>query len=321
MEYSDVNHGSKLPKFAPNFVYSLFLHFALMGNHFSPSQSYEFQLEQSLRRRSWLIPTVSFLAAVGLYGCIGQLMHQFEAGHYWVVLFSGMLAHAFFIVVVHDGAHKSITRGKLDRIIMNIGSGLMLMPFYAEPFRKFHLIHHSNTNTDVDPLWPDTKKKLYDNHRFFYLLCTMIPLLFTLYLIVTQQRKVKKMNRVVMSPRMNFYHIAWSSVISGVVIYLARPSLAFVLCTLLVLNMFSVLRHWCEHLGYNNEHESNTFWFPMGMGIGNHDVHHHVPHLSWFTLWLGLWKRPKTTSVFRAIYGVLFDKKFEHYMAEPHNHG
>jgi fatty acid desaturase len=248
-------------------------------------------------------------------------MQLFEAGHYWVILFSGMLAHAFFIVVVHDGAHKSITRGKMDRIIMNIGSGLMLMPFYAEPFRKFHLIHHSNTNTDVDPLWPDTKKNLYDNHRFFYLMCTMIPLLFTLYLIVTQQRKVKKMNRVVMSPRMNFYHIAWSSLISATIIYLARPSLAFVLCTLLVLNMFSVLRHWCEHLGYNNEHESNTFWFPMGMGIGNHDVHHHIPHLSWFTLWLGLWKRPKTTSVFRAIYGVLFDKKFEHYMAEPHNHG
>jgi hypothetical protein len=58
----------------------------------------------------------------------------------------------------------------------------------------------------------------------------------------------------------------------------------------------------------------------MGMGIGNHDVHHNIPHLSWFTLWLGLWKRPKTTSVFKAIYGVLFDKQFEHYTAHPHSH-
>jgi hypothetical protein len=33
-----------------------------------------------------------------------------------------------------------------------------------------------------------------------------------------------------------------------------------------------------------------------------------------------LWKRPKTTSVFKAIYGVLFDKQFEHYTAHPHSH-
>ncbi len=287
---------------------------------FSPSQSHEFQLEQSLRRFPWLIPVISVLVGAGLYVILGQLMRAFNEGSYWVLLFSGMVAHAFFIVIVHDGAHKSITRTKADRWIMNLGAGLMLLPVYAEPFRKFHLIHHSNTNTDVDPLWPDTKKHLYDNHRFFYLLCTMIPLLFTLYLVITQQRKVKKMNRVVMSPKMNYYHMIWAAVVSGLVIYFAQPSGWFVLGTLLVLNAFSVLRHWCEHLGYNNEHESNTFWFPMGMGIGNHDVHHNIPHLSWFTLWLGLFSRPKTTSVFKAIYGVLFDKQFEHYTAHPHSH-
>lgn len=256
------------------------------------------------------------LAAGLLYWAQAPLMRWFSEGHYWVVLFSGMLAHAFFIVLVHDGAHKSITRTKADRFIMNFGAGLMLMPFYAEPFRKFHLIHHSNTNTDVDPLWPDTKKKLYDNHRFFYVLCTLIPLLFTLYLLITQQRKVAKMDKKVMSPKMNFYYMAGAFAVSAVVIYFAQPSLVYVLCTLLVLNAFSVLRHWCEHLGYNNEHESNTFWFPMGMGIGNHDVHHHVPHLSWFTLWLGLFSRPKTTSVPKAIYGVFFDPNFEHYEAK-----
>jgi hypothetical protein len=168
----------------------------------------------------------------------------------------------------------------------------------------------------VDPLWPDTKKKLYDNHRFFYVLCTLIPLLFTLYLLITQQRKVAKMDKKVMSPKMNFYYMAGAFAVSAVVIYFAQPSLVYVLCTLFVLNAFSVLRHWCEHLGYNNEHESNTFWFPMGMGIGNHDVHHHVPHLSWFTLWLGLFSRPKTTSVPKAIYGVFFDPNFEHYEAK-----
>ncbi|NBU03738.1 MAG: hypothetical protein EBT60_05460 [Bacteroidetes bacterium] len=287
-----------------------------MNAPFSASQSREFQLEQSLRKIPWLIPFVTLFTAALLYWAQGYFLQWFEAGHYWVVLFSGMMAHGFFILLVHDGAHKSITRTAADRYIMNLGAGLMLMPFYAEPFRRYHLIHHANTNTDVDPLWPESKKALYHNHRWLYVLCSLLPLLFTLYSIVTQQKRVKKMNKKVMSPKINGFHIAWASVVTLVVVINVKPSLAYVLSTLLVLNAFSVLRHWCEHVGYNNEHESNTFWFPFGMGVGNHDVHHHVPHLSWFTLLLGLFSRPKTTSVPKAIYGVLFDPQFEHYEAK-----
>jgi fatty acid desaturase len=287
-----------------------------MNAPFSASQSREFQIEQSLRKFPWLIPLATLLVSALLYWSQGYFMRWFEAGHYWVVLFSGMIAHGFFIMMVHDGAHKSITRTWADRYLMNLGAGLMLMPFYAEPFRKFHLIHHSNTNSDIDPLWSDTKKILYEKHRWLYVICSMVPLMFTLYSVLTQQRKIKKLKRKVMSPKLNLYHMAWATGVSAAVIYWTQPSLAYVLSTLLVLNAFAVLRHWCEHVGYNNEHESNTFWFPFGMGVGNHDVHHHVPNLSWLTLSIGLWSRAKTTSVPRALYGVLFDPNFEHYEAK-----
>jgi fatty acid desaturase len=277
---------------------------------------YEIQIERKLRKISWFIPLITLIAAFCLYFAQGQLMNLFSAGHYWVVLFSGMIGHAFFIVVVHDGAHKSITRTKYDRIIMNIGSGLMLLPFYAEPFRKFHLVHHANTNTEVDPLWPDVKKHLYTNHRYFYLMCTLIPLLFTLYLIISQQGNLAKKKKQVKSPPINYINIVWASAISIGIIFLVKPNFLFLIFSLLMMNVFSVLRHWCEHLGYNNEHESNTFWFPLGMGIGNHDVHHKAPHLSWLTLWIGLFKKPKTTSVYRAIRGVLFDPQFKHFVAD-----
>jgi fatty acid desaturase len=98
-----------------------------MNTPFSASQSREFQLEQSLRRFPWFIPLMGFLAAGLLYWAQAPLMRWFSEGHYWVVLFSGMLAHGFFIVLVHDGAHKSITRTKADRWIMNLGAGLMLL--------------------------------------------------------------------------------------------------------------------------------------------------------------------------------------------------
>jgi fatty acid desaturase len=287
-----------------------------MESAFSASKSREFRIEQSLRKIPWLIPVATLIITSILYLCQRYFMDWFEQGHYWVIFFSGLFAHGFFIILVHDGSHKSITRTWADRYLMNLGAGLMLMPFYAEPFRKFHLIHHSNTNTEVDPLWPDTKKILYQKHRWLYVICSLLPLMFTLYSVLTQQRKTKKLKHDVMSPKMNLYHMAWATVVSAAVIYWAKPSLAYVISTLLVLNAISVLRHWCEHVGYNNAHESNTFWFPFGMGVGNHDVHHHVPHLSWLTLSIGLWSRSKTTSVPKALYGILFDPQFEHYQAK-----
>ena len=52
------------------------------------------------------------------------------------------------------------------------------------------------------------------------------------------------------------------------------------------------------------------------MSVGNTDVDVDVSNLAWFQLLLGVCSRPKTTSVPKAIYGVLFDPQFEHYEAK-----
>ena len=125
--------------------------------------TYEFELtlEKKWRKTTWLIPTISLVTASGLIFLIGCCLYWFEQGHWWTVILAGLLAHSFFIVGVHDAAHKAITRTKLDRWILNISAGLLLLPFFGEAFRNSHLIHHGNSNSEHDPLWHDDKKYLF----------------------------------------------------------------------------------------------------------------------------------------------------------------
>lgn len=199
---------------------------------------------------------------------------------------------------------------------MNLGSAFMLLPFYGEPFRKYHLIHHGNTNSAFDPLWPSLKQGLYANKRWFYILCEMVPLLFTFYLVARKENEVKSMQGKPAGPPVEIKNIIAAFIISGLIIYQFQPSLCFCLGTLFTLNVFSTLRHWCEHLGSDAKKASNTFWFPLGMGIGNHDTHHHDPNISWFVLMTGLLFRRKDTGPLQTIYGVLFRKSFIHYVRE-----
>jgi fatty acid desaturase len=124
------------------------------------------------------------------------------------------MGHAFFIVTVHDGAHKSITRSKVDRYLMNLGCAVMLLPFYGEGFRKYHLIHHANTNSNVDSLWPKQKKNLYENYRYLNILCELVPLLYTGFLVFTQKIQTADEIKTAKWPRINYLHILWGSVIS-----------------------------------------------------------------------------------------------------------
>jgi len=305
----------------------------------------ELKFEKTLRKIPFLIPLITFITSIllflGIVFCYQQFIIEshtpfylinsdFSRGAWWWTVIAGMLGHAIFIVLIHDGSHKAITRSKWDRIFMNLGSAFMLLPIYAEPFRKYHLIHHGTTNTEVDPLWPDTKRNLYVNHRWFYVCCEFIPLLFTLYLVVLSEKsnsaksKNAKPNETIESPKkknqptLSMFNMIWATAISVIWYWFLKPDLTFLLLTLLFMNAFSALRHWCEHLGYTNDLSSNTFWFPMGMGIGNHETHHHVPNISWFSLMLGLFSRKKTTSVFSTLFGVFFSKKFHHFSETDH---
>lgn len=274
---------------------------------------YEIELERKMRKYRILIPKITLLTGLLLYAGIILCGYYFSQGYYWTFLPAGLMGHSFFIVIVHDGAHKSITRSKWDRYIMNLGCSIMLLPFYGEGFRKYHLIHHANTNTNVDPLWPKQKKKLYENRRWLYILFELIPLLYTSFLVLNQNKKLSKNIEYVKGPKINYYHILWGAIISLTMIYFLQPPLFFLVATLLTLNIFSTLRHWCEHLGYNKNKTSNTFWFPLGMGIGNHDTHHEHPHISWIVLFIGLFKRNKDTHLFKTVFGVFFKKSFHHY--------
>lgn len=272
----------------------------------------EAKIEIRLRKLKGLIPLASVCTGAALFFCILQCMNAFSRGHYWTIIPAAFLAHAFFIVIVHDGAHKSITRTKADRLLMNLGASLMLLPFYAEPFRKYHLVHHVTANTEHDPLWSDVKKDMYENRRPLYLLCQLIPILFTAYVLMHPNKNAKQEKKK-NQPSVNTFYLVLSILISIAIIYFFQPPLFFVLGTLFILNFLSAVRHWCEHMGLEDGRESNTFWFPLGMGIGNHDVHHDHPNYSWLTLSLGLLYRKKDTNPFLTIKNILTKRSFRHF--------
>jgi len=274
--------------------------------------SREANIEARLRKTKVLIPVASLCVAAALYGAILLCLQGFAGGHHWTVIPAAFLAHAFFIVVVHDGAHKSITRTKADRLLMNLGASLMLLPFYAEPFRKYHLVHHVTANTADDPLWSDVKKDMYENRRPLYLLCQLIPILFTAYVLMRPNKSVKQEKKK-SRPSVNIFYLSASILISAALIYFFQPPLFFVLGTLFILNFLSAVRHWCEHMGMEDGRESNTFWFPLGMGIGNHDVHHDHPSYSWLTLSVGLLYRKKDTNPFLTVKNILTKRSFRHF--------
>ncbi|MDC1221977.1 fatty acid desaturase [Salibacteraceae bacterium] len=276
----------------------------------------ELGIEARLRKFSWVIPLATILAGTLIAGAMYYLSELFHDGYWWAFIPSGLLMHSFLIVTMHEAAHKSITRSKADRIILNISSAVMLLPMVGELFRKYHLMHHANTNLSADPLWPPVKRELYEDKRWFYILCEGVPLVFTLYLIMKSKSTQKIENTNVKSVPISIFNMVWASAISLIVLWLVQPSVWFVLGSLFVLNIGTTLRHWCEHLGTDTNRESNTYWFPLGMGIGNHETHHHHANLSWLTLSVGLLYRKPQTNPVKALLGVLFNKRFGHYGAK-----
>jgi fatty acid desaturase len=273
----------------------------------------EQRAEVLLRRVTAVVPALTILAAAGLYTGVGACLRLYERGAWVVVVLSGLLVHAFVIVLVHDGSHRAITRRGADSVLMNVGAGLVLLPFYAELFRRYHLIHHAHTNEAVDPLWPPFKKRLYAEHRRLYMLAELLPFLFTVLLLVLGARR--ETARRVQGPRVRAGYLALSLSTAVATAWWTRPPLAFVLLTLLCANAWGATRHWCEHIGFDGTRESNTYRFPLGMGIGNHDAHHRHPGFSWISMAIGLATRPKDTGPLRAMWAMLRHPEYMPYAA------
>jgi len=250
------------------------------------------------------------MAILLLWG-INSMMTLYEHGYYWACIPAGLLVHSYLIVTVHDGVHKSITRTKFDRMIANICAALVFVPF-AEIYRKYHLIHHSNTNLPDDPISPPVVRELYVRNRWLYILCECVPFLFTLYSVMGQ--KNSGANRDLSKGlRPNYYFIYLSIALSIVWFIFLEPSVGFIFWTLFTYNLFSVLRNWCEHMGTAKDKTSNTYWFPLGFGVGHHDLHHLKPNLSWLTLSIGLHLHERETHSIKALRGILWDKSFSFY--------
>jgi fatty acid desaturase len=275
-------------------------------------------MEQRLRQRAWLVPVIDLTVVAALFSLLGLCLRWFIDGGPWLrlpcVVLAGLLAHAILIIVVHDGAHRAITRSAADSYIMNIGAGLLLVPYFAEPFRRYHLIHHAHTNQPGDPLWPPFKRRLFQQHRRLYLLAELVPLLFSVLALVFPAAPARRLNGPPVRPLMMVLAFA----VAAVTALLIRPPVMFVVGMVLSLNAWAALRHWCEHVGdaaAAPDKQSNTFTFPLGMGIGNHAAHHDHPSYCWLTMALGLAARPKETDPLRTLLALWRRPDFVHYQA------
>ena len=271
----------------------------------------EDKMERKFREWRIFIPLVTLVTSALLVCGITYCMHLFREGCHFVVFPSALFYHAAMIVVVHDGAHKAITRTPADSWIITIFGGLVLLPFYPEPFRRYHLIHHAHTNEEVDPLWPEQKKVIFEKNRWLYVLAEFIPFGFLL-LSVNNHRK---RSAPVPGPRIRWEMMLISFAISALVIFFVKPDPLFIIFSVLIASVLARFRHWCEHIGDNIHRESNTYWFPLGMGIGNHVVHHAHTQYSWFTLMLGLFGKKRDTNPLKAFVRLLTDKNYRHYPA------
>ncbi|KFF04102.1 fatty acid desaturase family protein [Flavobacterium reichenbachii] len=272
----------------------------------------ELAIEKKLRKKPLLIPLFTLFFSTLLLIAIWYCMSLYEKGFLWAFIPAAFCTHSFLILTVHDGSHKTITKTKFDRFIVNFSSALVFLPFYGEHYRKYHLIHHGYTNTDLDPLASPKSQKIYQKNRFLYIFLESVPVLYTFYLIFdfNKRESTQKVNNTL---KINKIYFALSICISVIWFFIIDPPIYFVLLTLLFLNIISAVRSWCEHMGTSLEHKTNTYWFPMGFGIGNHHIHHEHPNLSWLTLTIGLLKREKNSNPIKTLKGIFFDKAFTFY--------
>ncbi|MBM9499168.1 fatty acid desaturase [Leptospira sp. 201903071] len=283
-----------------------------------PKDDWERNFEKKIRKHRGFVLVLSLLAASGLFAGILGFYFLFQSGFYFVLPFSGLFLHAWMILLVHEGAHRNLTRSYLDRWILNLASALVFLPFYGEPFRKIHLYHHAHTNAADDPLWPEWKRNLFQKRRKLYVFVELIPLFSNVAAILFTKRDTADLKKVSSSVKLHskvrsILFLCFSFSISILLYIELKPNLWFVFGSFLFANVWGSLRHWCEHTGSRSDLESNTFSFPLGMGIGNHETHHADPSLSWISLSFGLRRRIKTTGIRNCLRGIWSNPEYIHY--------
>jgi len=266
-------------------------------------------IERSLRQTVWIVPFITVGTTAILFAFLFACERYFSAGHSWILLVSGLLTHAVMVVGVHDGAHRAITKTSFDRFFCSVVAGLLILPLYGEAFRRYHLLHHAHVNGEHDPLYLPSKAKLFEKNRIVYMVLDIVPLLLA---FVCKQTKTAP---EIKAPPIGLRFIVVGLVCSGLVLYFVKPSIVFVVLNVVSLYTWASIRDWCEHFGTDEGRVANAYFFPLGMGIGNHEAHHRWPHYSWIAMELGLWKRRMDTNPIHAAIQMATNPRFRHYVA------
>lgn len=272
-------------------------------------QAHEPAIERTLRKTVWIVPFITVGTTAILFALLVACERYFSAGHTWILLVSGLLTHAVMVVGVHDGAHRAITKTSFDRLFCSVVAGLLILPLYGEAFRRYHLLHHAQVNGEHDPLYLPSKARLFEKNRIVYMILDVVPLL--LAFVCKQTRTAPDIK----APRMGLWFIAAGLVCSGLVLYFVKPSVVFIALNVVSLYTWASIRDWCEHFGTDERRVANAYFFPLGMGIGNHEAHHQWPHYSWIAMEVGLWKRKMDTNPIHAAIQMATNPRFRHYVA------
>ena len=200
----------------------------------------------------------------------------------------GFLVHGLYILVVHEATHGNLYGRRADDWIASVGAGALLLPFTAEVFPHVHRIHHRIANRQGDTNWSPFRDRLFQRSRFLYGLYELVPVVNSLDRL--RERTPRDGRRVL---------AAW--IAAAAVVFVLRPPPVHWALVVVGLNTATVLRFWIEHFGEWRGRISNTYWFPFGFGIGNHEVHHKAPTISAVALWLGLWFRRKDVTPLAAL--------------------
>ncbi|HEY8211132.1 MAG TPA: fatty acid CoA ligase family protein [Myxococcaceae bacterium] len=257
------------------------------------------------------VPTLGFfLACLWLiYGEGWKLAARLSAaGHgalaVLVPISAGMLVHGLTALVVHEATHGNLWGRRADPWISSATLGMLLLPFAAETYQHFHLIHHKVALEKEDPNWTTLRQRLFEKSRLLYAIYELVPVINNFDRL--PKRAPRSRGRTA---------LAWALAVA--VWVLLRPPPLYVLAVFFGFNMTNALRLWTEHFGFWRGQVANVFYCPFGFGIGNHALHHRSPKIPAVAMTVGLMVRKRDGSMLLAPLHLLFSGDYGPFHTHP----
>jgi fatty acid desaturase len=216
-------------------------------------------------------------------------------------LLLGVLVHGLFILMVHECTHGNVLARPWDDWIGNAAIGMLLLPFLAERYQMTHRLHHIRANQVGDTNWTPFRQRLFRRSRLLYAVYELIPVVNNLDRLRDEVRPGKRSRTL----------FAW--LCAAATWAVCQPPLMYWILVVIGLNTINALRLWVEHFGHYQRRVSNTYFCPLGFGIGNHEIHHRHPRIPALVLAVCLALRRKDASVFTGVWKLLTDEHYAHF--------